>query len=62
MRPEVEAVSEEAAGFLTVAETELVIVRFGQQGAHRFKCVETGFWQWTPAIDKTYRAQTEIKT
>lgn len=49
MWAEVEAVSEQAAGFLTVAEAELVVLRFGQQGAHRFKSVQTGFGQRTPA-------------
>lgn len=46
---EVEAVSEQAAGFLAVAEAELVTPRFGQQGAHRFKSVKAGFGQRTPA-------------
>lgn len=49
MWAEVEAVSEQAAGSLAIAQAELVILRFGQQGAHRFKSVQTGFGERTPA-------------
>lgn len=45
---QVEAVSEQGAGLVTVAQTQLAVFWLGQQSSHCPECVQTGFGQKTP--------------
>lgn len=48
MWSQVEAVSEQGAGLVTVAQTQLAVFWLGQQSSHCPECVQTGFGQKTP--------------
>lgn len=48
MRPQVEAVSKQSAGLVTVAQAQLAVLRLGQQSSHCPEYVETRLGQETP--------------
>ena len=48
MWSQVEAVSEQGAGLVAVAQTQLAVFWLGQQSPHRPECVQTCLRQKTP--------------